>query len=238
MKKINKTSLDNIAKNYSEDKDFEERLQKYKMLELEEVVRGKRMLDVGCGIGKTTKYLAHFFDEVVGIDGSKDKINKARKLNHHPNIKYILTMIDNYLPSRNFDTIVCTNVLEHMPDPATFLNKIKSWLVEGGRLIVTVPNARAFHKLLGVKMGVTNDLFKLTEADVGKGHFIVFDRKILEDFIVRSGFKIIKSSGILFKPFPSNLMETIPNNIVDGLYEMGKEFPDLCSSLLVVGEKI
>ena len=44
-----------------------------------------------------------------------------------------------------FDTALCTEVLEHIPDPAAFLARIHRCLRPGGRLVLTVPFAARWH---------------------------------------------------------------------------------------------
>jgi SAM-dependent methyltransferase len=44
-----------------------------------------------------------------------------------------------------FDTVLCTEVLEHIPDPAAFLARACHCLRPGGRLVLTVPFAARWH---------------------------------------------------------------------------------------------
>jgi SAM-dependent methyltransferase len=46
---------------------------------------------------------------------------------------------------RAFDTVLCTEVLEHIPDPAAFLARAGRCLRHGGRLVLTVPFAARWH---------------------------------------------------------------------------------------------
>lgn len=45
--------------------------------------RGKKMLDIGCGLGRMTRAFASMFDEAYGVDFSEEMIEKARDLNMH-----------------------------------------------------------------------------------------------------------------------------------------------------------
>ena len=169
----NKTTdkLDQIFQKYTEEKGFENTLLKYKTIEVKNQITGKRILDVGCGVGIMTNQLATNTNKIVSIDGSVEKIKIAKK-KHPKNVEYILTLFSDYHPEKLFDSIIMTNVLEHIKEPIKFLKEINNnWLNTKGRVIITVPNALALHKQLGKEMGYINDYFKLTDADIGKGHF-------------------------------------------------------------------
>ncbi|MFA6260433.1 MAG: class I SAM-dependent methyltransferase [Bacteroidia bacterium] len=230
-----KEELDQIAGNFTEEVGFEVDLQKYKIAEISKFIAGESMLDVGCGVGAMTKAYEKRFKRIVGIDGSEVKISKALNWNSAPNIEYILTFFEDYKPKEKFDFIVSTNVLEHVDDSVEFLKNIKSWLNPGGRVVMTVPNALGLHKRIGLKMGVINDLFQLTEADYGKGHKRIYDRAKLNSDFEQAGYSVVYLGGILLKPLSHKQMETWDKKIVDALYEIGLELPDYCSSLIIVG---
>lgn len=229
--------LDRIFEKYSEEQGFENVLLKFKIRSVLPFVLGPSVLDIGCGVGFLCGLLSEQVETVVGLDGSASKIARAKVLNAAANISYVCTLFEDWTSSERFATIVATNVLEHMADAQTFLGRCRELLSPGGRLIVTVPNALGFHKRLGRYMGLTDDLYALTEADREKGHFRVYDRQQLEAEISSVGFDILHSGGILLKPLSHRQMETWDLKVVDALYEMGKELPDYCSSLIVVANK-
>jgi 2-polyprenyl-3-methyl-5-hydroxy-6-metoxy-1,4-benzoquinol methylase len=227
-------TLDDIAKFFSEDTGFERTLMKYKILEIEKFCKGRTMLDIGCGVGTLTKALSSRFEKVVGIDGSRIKIQKAKKNNPASNIEYIYTLFEDYDLLTNFDFIVSANVLEHVDNPDIFLKKIKSLLSPNGRVVMTVPNALGFHKRIGKAMGLIDDFYQLTDADVEKGHKRIYDSKMLCNEFVSAGYRIDLIGGILLKPLSHSQMESWDLNVVDALYEVGKELPDYCSSLIIL----
>ena len=100
-----------------------------------------------------------------------------------------------------------------------------------------VPNATALHKRVGLHMGLIDDLYALTSDDVEKGHLRIYDRAALEAEISAAGFGSIHARGILLKPLSHSQMESWDPKTVDALYEVGKELPDYCATLMIVGEK-
>lgn len=98
--------------------------------------RGKIFLDAGCGTGLI---LRHLPKGSTGVDINPRNIKKAKK--HAPHAKVILSDIEN-LPFKNnhFTTIVCTEVIEHQPNPIPTVKELKRVLKKGGVLIGSVPS--------------------------------------------------------------------------------------------------
>ncbi len=229
--------LDRIFAAYSEEEGFENVLLRYKIREVLRFAQGPAILDVGCGVGLLCRALAGQAESVAGVDGSPAKIARARQVNRLPNVTYECAMFDAWKPSRSFNTLVATNVLEHVENEASFLAKCNTLLLPHGRLVLAVPNATGLNKRIGKQMGLIKDLFALTDADIAKGHRRIYDRHRLEAAVTAAGFEILHSGGILLKPLSHRQMESWDLKIVDALYEVGKELPDYCSSLIVVGTK-
>jgi len=226
--------LNDIARNYSEDEGFEQVLMKYKITAISSFVSGESMLDIGCGVGTLTRALSPAFKMVVGIDGADMKISKARKHNAGPNITYTACLFEEFMPAAPFDFIVSTNVLEHVDDAVAFLKRVKTWLSPGGLVVMTVPNAMGLHKRIGKAMGLISDFYALSAADLQKGHKRVYDSQRLRNDFTSAGYRVKQVNGILLKPLSHKQMESWDPAIVDALYEVGKELPELCSSLIIV----
>ena len=237
MKSRIENELDDIFTRFSEEEGFENTLLRYKIREVLPHVVGPRVLDIGCGVGLLCRVLAERFERVVGLDGSPVKIARAQQLGGSSNISYFCELFEKWSPPHLFETIITTNVLEHVADALAFLKRNRELVVPAGRLIVTVPNALGLHKRIGFQMGLIKDFYELTEADHAKGHRRVYDRRQLEADIVAAGFKLLHSGGILLKPLSHSQMNTWDEAVVDALYEVGKELPDYCSSLMVVAVK-
>ena len=102
-------------------------------------LKGKRVLDVGCGIGM---YSQAFFNEgadVFGIDIDKENIQKAKKL--MPGISFLVDESEN-LPFENnfFDIVFLHEVLEHVKDDKKTISECFRVLKPGGKIIIFSPN--------------------------------------------------------------------------------------------------
>lgn len=96
---------------------------------------GGNFLDAGCGAGLV---LRHLPPGSVGLDVNSRNIHRAKI--HAPEAKLILGDIEKMpFASQSFTTIICTDVLEHLPLPQKALEEIFRVLAPGGILIGSVP---------------------------------------------------------------------------------------------------
>ncbi len=226
-------SLDEIGKDWCEEEGFERFLVDLRIVEARKRSKGRTLLDIGCGTGLLCRALADRFEKVVGVDGSAWKVNKAKELTKAGNVSYFHSYFEVFEPDGQYDTIIMTNVLEHVDDPVTILALAKDWLAPEGVILATVPNALGLHKRIGLKMGLIDDLYALTENDISKGHKRIYDPISLEEDFRSSGFTVLDLTGLFLKPLAGNQMMGLGRDYMNACYELGKELPHYCSSLLV-----
>lgn len=86
-------------------------------------VRGKRVVDVGCGGGILAEAMAGLGAEVTGIDLSEKAIKVARLhlLESGLQVEYLLESAEALADERpeSYDLVTCMEMLEHVPDPAS-----------------------------------------------------------------------------------------------------------------------
>jgi SAM-dependent methyltransferase len=102
-----------------------------------------RLLDVGCGDKPYAAVFAPFVTEYIGIEYAEtydDSVNAVKG-------KADLTYSGERLPfeDRVFDTILCNQVGEHVPDPRAFFEELVRLLKIDGRLLFTVPFSFRIH---------------------------------------------------------------------------------------------
>jgi 2-polyprenyl-3-methyl-5-hydroxy-6-metoxy-1,4-benzoquinol methylase len=231
--KMGSITLDEIANDWSEEEGFERTLLAYRIKEVLENCRGNKLLDIGCGVGLLCDAVSSRMKLVVGIDGSSKKIDRGRQFIKSPNVMLVNSLIEDYNPNDHFDTIVMTNILEHIDNPVGTLKCIKDWLASDGICIITVPNALALHKRIGRHMGLIDDFYTLTPSDKAKGHRRIYDADKLRSDLEAAGFTVEKLTGLFLKPLSSKQMESFELNFIDALYKIGKELPAYCSSIMV-----
>jgi 2-polyprenyl-3-methyl-5-hydroxy-6-metoxy-1,4-benzoquinol methylase len=100
---------------------------------------GECVLDIGCGRGELDYEIARKAGGiVVGIDYEKDRLDSARENYQHPNLEFIHGDVSESIPSQQFDTIIMSNVLEHIENRVAFLQKVKD-RIHPGRFLFRVP---------------------------------------------------------------------------------------------------
>lgn len=86
---------------------------------------GMVVLDIGCGVGVLSKYLADGGVKVTAIDIAPVLIDYAKKHANHKNITYMLGDITEAKFEQKFDLIVLSDVFEHIPrEKVVFLSEI------------------------------------------------------------------------------------------------------------------
>ncbi len=112
-----------------------------------------RVLEVGCGTGNITQYLARSADEVVGIDPVARFIDRFRLrfAGSGSVTSHRCTLADLTAPTEDasyFDTAVSCNVFEHIEDHVGALKQVAAHLRPGGKAVIFVPAGPiAFGKL-------------------------------------------------------------------------------------------
>ncbi|KAL8788727.1 MAG: hypothetical protein Q9213_001541 [Squamulea squamosa] len=147
---------------FLEDSDTKEQAQVQLielLLERSQLERGSTILDVGCGIGGTTRYLAlNHGCNVTGITISGKQVEMASKLTrNHPTVGAMDVesdsvklghgsarfakvdaeiMCDFFAASETFDCVWISEALSHLPDKRLFFRNAFQLLGKGGKLVI------------------------------------------------------------------------------------------------------
>jgi SAM-dependent methyltransferase len=108
------------------------------------------VLDIGAGQGIHSEILLNAKKHVTSLDFGTSVYFKKNS-NHHETIK--CDYLD-YNFKEQFDAIWASHVLEHQPNPNTFLKKIHKDLKENGVLCITVPPLK--HEIVGGHLSLWN----------------------------------------------------------------------------------
>jgi 2-polyprenyl-6-hydroxyphenyl methylase / 3-demethylubiquinone-9 3-methyltransferase len=107
-------------------------------------LRGKKILDVGCGGGLLSEALAREGADVVALDLAEEliEIAKLHLYESHLKVEYRLQSVESLaeeIPGQ-FDAITCMEMLEHVPDPSSILRACEKLLKPGGKLYISTLN--------------------------------------------------------------------------------------------------
>lgn len=121
-----------------QDANFINHLKVYKFLA--QFVHGKDVLEVGCGTGYGTRFLADHARRVVAIDYSKEALRYAIRHYSHPNITYLQKDADVLDIMGQYDLIFSTEVFEHLHNPRHHLERVRLLLAPDGLCFIATPN--------------------------------------------------------------------------------------------------
>lgn len=104
-----------------------------------EWMKGRWILDVGCGAGRFLDVAAAAGAEVVGVDLSCAVDAALETLADRPNVHLVqASLYELPFKRRVFDGCYCIGVIQHTPKPQEALRHLPTVLKEGGRIAVTV----------------------------------------------------------------------------------------------------
>jgi 2-polyprenyl-3-methyl-5-hydroxy-6-metoxy-1,4-benzoquinol methylase len=197
------------------------------------------ILELGCSDGYMTSLLNVIASDHVVVEAASEFIETARKTS--PRVTFVQALFEEYEPTRHFDLVIMSFILEHVAEPSELIARTRAWLTpETGRIVAIVPNIRAFSRQLGRAIGVVGDLAEITPSEAAHGHRRSYDRITFDRDIERGGAEILARGGLVVKPFANVHMDMMlrqgiigPDQLL-GLERLAAEYPDLCHSIYVV----
>jgi hypothetical protein len=143
------------------------------------------------------------------------------------------------LAGRALDFVILSSLLHEVPDPRALLGAVRAVCGEATRVAINVPNARSFHRLLAVEMGLIESVFEFSGMNRYLNQHAVFDMASLLQLLDESGFRTLASGTYFVKPFTHEQMRqalasgAIDMAVIDGLDAMTKHLPDLGAEIFV-----
>ena len=157
---------------------------------------GKTALDVGCGAGLLGEPLARLGAKVTGIDASPEVIEVARGHAAMMGLEIDYRVGDVQALGDEFDLITSMEVIEHVADPAAFVQALAKRLAPGGLLVMSTPNATAWSRLLMITVG--EGLGQIPRGTHDFDKFIAPER--MKVLLGEAGLKCIDVEGIAWSP--------------------------------------
>ncbi|MBK9329821.1 MAG: class I SAM-dependent methyltransferase [Sphingobacteriales bacterium] len=199
--------------------------------------RNGNFLELGSFKGDFTRRFLPHFEDITCVEASDVAIEIAKK-EFGNKVKFFNSLFETVTLPTKYDNIVLTHVLEHINDSIAVLKRINDeWLSDNGRFFLVCPNANAPSRQIAVKMGLISHNSAVTPAAKEHGHNITSTLDTLERDAKAAGLNVIHRSGIFFKALANfqwdRLLGTdiISPEYLEGCYQLGQQYPDLCSSI-------
>lgn len=139
---------------------------------------GKRLAEVGIGHGGYFPYLPPL-QSYVGVDIDAELVERART--RRPGLDYLRADVTTpefaaEMARREVDTILCVNVLEHIPDDGLAISSLLNALPPGGKLLLFVPALPSLY----------------SHMDRLAGHFRRYTKATLAAVIAPAGGRVLR----------------------------------------------
>lgn len=231
------TTVDNGRYAYSFDYDV---MHPYMIKSFAPFFQKGSLLELGCFEGGFTSKFLPFFNDVTCVEASAAALTVARE-KHGDAVTFINVRFEDAALPKRYDNIVMTHVLEHLDDPVAVLRRVNDeWLSDDGYFFLVCPNANAPSRQIAVKMGLISHNAAVTSAEHEHGHRCTYSLDTLERDATAAGLEVVNRSGIFFKALANfqwdRLLQTdiISKEYLDGCYQLGQQYPDLCSSIFLL----
>jgi len=141
---------------------------------------GRRLLDIGCGLGNYLADKRALGWDVYGVEPASNAVAICRRRG----LKVSEGMFDpaKWQPDF-FDTVTLLQVMEHIDDPQSLLKQIHAVLKPRGILYITVPNIRSIPAKLFTTYWIGTDVPR---------HYYFYTPETVSRLLINSGFKIVK----------------------------------------------
>jgi 2-polyprenyl-3-methyl-5-hydroxy-6-metoxy-1,4-benzoquinol methylase len=122
---------------YKADKwEFDEALR-----QIAELPRDARLLEIGCGSGAFLDRCRDAgFQRISGLELNRHAVEECQGRGHDVHDQ----PLEHFDSPASYDCVCAFQVLEHVPDPIGFLRAAAGLLRQGGKLILSTPNADSF----------------------------------------------------------------------------------------------
>ncbi|WP_066022704.1 MULTISPECIES: glycosyltransferase [Clostridium] len=191
-----------------------------------------KVLDIGCGCGSNLLKIKNIYKNVklFGIDKNAYALKQASNICETYNGD-----IENFefsFSENKFDYIIMDNILNLLNEPELILKKLKDYLTEKGKIIVSVPNAMNYKFLYNMMMG--NHLYKndFVYNVIYDKPTLFFNYKEIKDVFLKSGYK-----NVTFNKVMTTVMNGDENfvNKLCGIFGQDKKEQYLIYEYIAVG---
>ncbi|GAB3640781.1 methyltransferase domain-containing protein [Spirosoma arcticum] len=209
---------------YESSAAFVERFRIWTDLFNQYVKATDNVMDIGCGSGVFSNYLAQMGCSVIGVDGSAEMIKLCNQKKKLDKAHYVLQSlpIPNPEDYEAQDVIIASSLLEYIGDIGRMLQQIHAMLKPNGLLIVSMPNQLSLYRR------IERRLFALT----GHPRYFAYIRHVSTEInfnqqLTDLGFEVLETKHFSgYDPLSRILKRVLPlryvNNLFVGVYRKRK----------------
>ncbi|GAB3477874.1 bifunctional 2-polyprenyl-6-hydroxyphenol methylase/3-demethylubiquinol 3-O-methyltransferase UbiG [Marinomonas epiphytica] len=164
-------------------------------------IKGKKVIDIGCGGGILSESLAQFGAQVKGIDMGEAPLNVARLHLQESKLDIDYERITaEEIANREtaqYDVVTCLEMLEHVPDPASVIKACYQLVKPGGHVFFSTINRNPKAYLFAI-IGAEYVLNMLPKGTHDYAKFI--QPAELSNFARQAGLEVTHMTGLTYNP--------------------------------------
>ena len=155
---------------------------------LDLVGTNRRVLDVGCSSGYLARPLVERGCAVVGIERDPEAARIARTVCDDVVVGDV-EELDLPFETASFDVVLCGDLIEHLRDPDAFLVRMRPYLRERGRLVLSTPNVANW----AIRMSLLAGRWRYTDRGIlDRTHAHLFTRSTLVEALRSAGYRPVE----------------------------------------------
>lgn len=167
-------------------------------------LEGFKILDVGCGGGILSEPLTRLGATVTGLDPVQDSIEVATlhassddTIKHRLN--YVCGTVENLVENSadRYDVVVCSEVIEHVANPQTFVNSCFELVKDGGSMFFTTINRTSLSYAMAILMA--EYVLNLVPRGIHDWNKFVTPKE-LSDMLKSLNCRVVSIQGYVFNP--------------------------------------
>lgn len=186
-------------------------------------LKGKAVLDVGCGGGILSEAMAYCGANVTGIDMAEKSLQVAQlhALESGIKLEYRCVAVEDYAIEKpqSFDVVTCMEMLEHVPDPSSVVKACTALVKPGGHVFFSTLN----RNLKAYLMAVIGAEYLLNLLPKGTHEYSKFIKPSeLAAWMRQSGLELQHQTGLTYHPFNRQYRLT-PDSSINYMFHSIKE---------------
>lgn len=196
-------------------------------------------LEMGSFDGSMTNLILEYLPNLEVIEGSGELARTVReRFNGRLTVHH--SWFEEFSPDRAFENIFLVHGLEHVERPVEVLRRAASWLSDGGKLFVAVPNANALSRQIAVRMGLVPHLHSVTEGEALHGHLRTYSLDQLRHHAIEANLKIVSEGGVILKALSNAQFDScaeagiVNKDYISACDELSLVWPEFSASIYVI----
>lgn len=237
-------NISSYTTEYNDDYGFEAEMVRYRRtLVLERLThhRPRTVVELGCG----ADLQAQGYSDAGGRWNDWTIVEPSQFFADHARASTLtdLRVVQGFFEDvagqvpQTIDVLLCSGLLHEVPDADRLIAAMRGQMAPNTVLHVNVPNAGSMHRQLARAMGLIDDVKAISPRNASLQQPRVYDLPDLTAQLERHGLAVTATGGYLVKPFTHGQMKplvgVLGRDVMDGLYQLGKDMPQLASEIFV-----